>query len=69
MGRPVYKVQIGPHFLNYWQTHSETAECTGDVFLKGNPGASEREGTTSLTRIFHLPEAVLRSCVSHGSTG
>lgn len=42
-------IQIGPHRLNHRQTHSETAECAGDVFLKGNPGASERGGTIPLT--------------------
>lgn len=42
-------IQIRPHRLNHRQTHSETAECAGDVFLKGNPGASERGGTIPLT--------------------
>lgn len=43
------KIQIKPHCLNHRQIHSETVECAGDVFLKGNPGASERGGTIPLT--------------------
>lgn len=48
------ETQIKSHCLNYQRTHSETAECAGDVFLKGNPGVSEREGSIPLTRTYSI---------------
>lgn len=48
------KTQIKLHCLNYRWTHSETAECAGDVFLKGNPGVSEREGSVPLTHTYSI---------------
>lgn len=63
------KTQLKPRCLNYGRTHSETAECAGDVFLKGNPGVSERRHHPSDTHVFHLPETVLYSCASHNSMG